>query len=106
MLGDVMDRKIELSNIPEVDSMNKQLLTEIAEKQYDKFEKIFGENTSLKINFKESSKTGNKSRYDVNAMLIVNNKTIVSKATEWDVIEALQKALSKLNSEAVRALKK
>lgn len=101
-----MDRKIELSNIPELDSMTKQLLTEIVEKQYDKFEKILGESTSLKINFKESSKTGNKSRYDVNAMLIINNKTLVSKATEWDIIEALQKALSKLNSEAVKAMKK
>ena len=106
MLGDVMDRKIELSNMPEVDSMNKQLLTEIAERQYDKFEKIFGESTALKITFKESSKTGNKSRYDVNAMLIVNNKTLSSKATEWDVITALQKALSKLNSEAAKAMKK
>lgn len=101
-----MDRKIELSNMPEVDSMTKQLLTDIAEKQYDKFEKILGGNTALKINFKESSKTGNKSRYDINAMLIVNNKTLVSKAIEWDVIEALQKAMSKLNSEAVKAMKK
>ena len=101
-----MNRKIEFSNIPELDSMNKQLLIETAERQYDKFEKILGENTSLKINFKESSKTGNKSRYDVHAMLVVNNKTIVSKSSEWDAIDALHKALSKLNSEAVKAMKK
>ena len=101
-----MDRKIELSNIPELDTMSRQLLVETAERQYDKFEKILGENTSLKINFKESSKSGNKSRYDVNAMLVVNNKTLVSKTSEWDATEALQKALSKLNSEAVKALKK
>ncbi|MFH1240661.1 MAG: hypothetical protein V1672_05625 [Candidatus Diapherotrites archaeon] len=100
-----MDRKIELSNMPELDSMTKQLLIETAERQYDKFEKFFGESTSLKINFKESSKTGNKSRYDVNAMLITNNKTLASKATEWDVVSALQKALSKLNNEAVKAMK-
>ena len=101
-----MNRKIELSNMPKLDNMNKQLLTEIVERQYDKFEKILGENTYLKINFKESSKAGNKSRYDVNAMLIVNNKTLVSKASEWDATEALQKVLSKLNSEAVKAMKK
>ena len=42
-----MDRRIELSNMPELDGMNKQLLTEIAERQYDKFEKIRSNSTLL-----------------------------------------------------------
>lgn len=101
-----MAAEVQFSNMPEADSIKIQRVKDIATKHHEKFRKLFGEEASLKINFKESRTTKSGSLHSVSAMLALGSKKIFSTDLDWDLIEAVNKALSKLQKEAMKTLKK
>ena len=100
-----MERKIQTSNLPDVDEIDRAKIDSTLETTYDKIAKIVGNNFILKANFKDIEKGGARKQHEVHLHISGPGFEVMAKETEWNLITALQKATSVLERETIKKVK-
>jgi ribosome-associated translation inhibitor RaiA len=96
----VFDR-VEVSNFPEIDEIDKEL---IQKKFYSFLDKVsyVSVNPILQINAKEYDKGGLKRQHEIRAKLDVGGDLFVASHTDWQLISTIQTVLDKLEKEVLK----
>ena len=103
---DFEGRKIEASDLPELDSFEKSKVRSALILAFDKIQKKVNNEIFLHAHFKQHEEDGGRSKHTVNLKLTLPGRSFVASETEWVCVDALQKALKVLEREAVEGLKK
>ncbi len=103
---DFEGRKIEASNLPEVDSFDKSKIESALILSFDKLQKITNNEMLLHAHFKQHETDGAKTKHSVHLKLTIPGRTFVASETGWVLVSILQKALSVLERETVESVKR
>ena len=99
-------RKIEVSDLPEIDSFEEAKLKSALEKSFDKLKAIVHNEMSLHVHFKQHEVEGTKTKHSIHLKLSFPGKTIVASESGWLLPGVAQKALEALERETLKALRK
>jgi ribosome-associated translation inhibitor RaiA len=100
------ERKIEASNLPELDSFEKSKVESALIASFDKMQKIVNKEMLLNAHFKQHEAEGTRKKSSVHLKLNFPGKTIVSSDSGWDVLAVLQNALKMLERATLSSAKK
>ena len=100
-----MDRNIQLSNLPEVDEIDRAKVDSILAKCFDKLERVLNNEIHLKAHFKDFQKAGSRKNHSVQLHLSLPGIGLSASETDWNLLTALQNAVSKLEREALKKAK-
>ena len=103
---DFEGRKIEASNLPEIDSFDKSKIESALILSFDKLQKITTNEMILHAHFKQHETDGTKTKHTVHLKLSIPGNTFVASETGWILVSVLQKALSVLERETVESVKR
>ncbi len=103
---DFEGRKIEASNLPELDSFDKGRVESALILSFDKLQKIVNNEMILHAHFKQHETDGTKTKHTVHLKLSIPGNTFVASETGWIIVSVLQKALSVLEREAIESVKR
>ncbi len=103
---DFGDRKIDASNLPELDSFDKSKVESALILSFDKLQKITNNEMLLHAHFKQHESEGAKTKHSVHLKLSIPGMTFVASETGWTLVPVLQKALSVLERETVESVKR
>ncbi len=101
-----MERNIQVSNLPDVDEIDKAKIDLALSSSYDKLAKVVNNRVLLRAHFKAYKKQGSRKKHSVQLHLSVPGVELVASESDWNLITALQKALSNLEREAIEKVKK
>ena len=99
-------RKIEVSNLPEIDSFDKSKVESALIFSFDKLQKVINNEMLLHAHFKQHETDGTKTKHTVHLKLSIPGNTFVASETGWILVSVLQKALSVLERETVESVKR
>ena len=99
-------RKIEASNLPELDSFDKSKIESALILSFDKLQKITNNELLLHAHFKQHETDGAKTKHSVHLKLTIPGRTFVASETGWVLVSVLQKALNVLERETVESVKR
>ncbi len=99
-------RKIEASDLPDLDSFEEQKLRAALEKSFDRLKAVVHNEMALHVHFKQHEVEGQKTKHSIHLKLSFPGKTIVSSESGWILPGVAQKALEALERETLKALKK
>ena len=100
------ERNIQYVGMPDLDAIDKSRVLAALESSYDKILKIINNELLMKVHFKEQRSSGKTSKHTVNINLSFSGLNIVSKESDWRLINAVQKATFWLGREAIKAVKR
>ncbi|MFA4856155.1 MAG: hypothetical protein WC634_06270 [archaeon] len=100
------ERKIEASNLPELDSFEKSKIESALIASFDKIYKIVNKEMLLNAHFKQHEAEGTRKKSSVHLKLSFSGKTIVASDFGWDVLSVLQNALKTLERETLSSVKR
>ena len=103
---DFGDRKIEASNLPELDGFNKSKAESALILSFDKLQKLVNNQVLLHVHFKRHETGGKRAKHSVHVKLGLPGKTLVASESGWNVVNVLQKALKALEREAIESVKR
>ena len=103
---DFEGRKIEASNLPELDSFDKSKAESALILSFDKLQKIANNQILLHAHFKQHETGGTKTKHSVHLKLSIPGRTFVASETGWILVTVLQKALRALEREAIESVKR
>lgn len=99
-----MDRKIQMSKLPDVDGIDRAKIENSLTKSYDKLQRLLNNDIFLKAHFKDFQKAGSRKNHSVQLHLSLPGIELSSSATDWNLITALQEALENLEREAEKKI--
>lgn len=99
-------RAIQIINLPAIDSIDREKINSTILTSYDKLQKIINVLPLLVVHFKQHEREGARKKHSIHLRLNFAGATIISNETGWDLVSTLQKALSYLERETIKALKK
>lgn len=100
-----MDRKIQVSNLPDVDEIDKAKIDSTLATSYDKIARIVDNDFILKVNFKSHEKGGARKQHEVHLHLSGPGFEVIAKETGWNLIAAFHNAISTLERETIKKVK-
>lgn len=84
---------IQIIGIKDLDDMEIDAVSRLANRYYPKIQREFKDETSLVIHVKSYEKEGRQRKYSVHVKVIAPTRKIVStKAFDWDINKAFHKA--------------
>ena len=101
-----MDRKINISHLPEGQGIDRSILTNIIEKFYDKLSKRLPGEMLLDVHFKEFRKHGSKELVETKVKVNVEGINLYATGEEWNAEMSLKEALAATEKEAGRLIDK
>ena len=99
-------RNIQLSKLPDVDEIDRAKIDSILEACYDKIQIRVNNVVLLRAHFKEYEQSGLRKKHEVQMHLSFPGLELASHATNWNLITALQQAVSKLVREESKKIEK
>ena len=103
---DFGERKIEASNLPELDSFEKSKVESALIVSFDKMQRIVNKEMFLNAHFKQHEAEGTRKKSSVHLKLSFPGKTIVASDSGWTALGVLQSALKKLERETFASVKR
>ena len=100
------ERKIEASNLPELDSFDKSKVESALILSFDKLQKITNNEMLLHAHFKQHESEGTKTKHSVHLKLSIPGRVFVASETGWALVQVLQKALEVLERETIESVKR
>ncbi len=101
-----LERKIEVSNLPELDSFQKSAMQNSICVSFDKIRKIVDNEILLKAHFKQCMSSGKRTKHSVHLNLSFPGRPVVASESGWEPVSVLQKALKVLEREVVKDVKR
>tara|TARA_Y100000310_G_scaffold313654_1_gene362253 strand:+ start:11968 stop:12273 length:306 start_codon:yes stop_codon:yes gene_type:complete len=101
-----MERNIEVSKLPEVDEIDRAKIDASLAACFDKITRLSNNVVLLKAHFKDFGKEGLKKQHLVHLHLSVAGFELAAEATDWNLITALQEAISNIERETIKKMKK
>ncbi|MEK6958971.1 MAG: hypothetical protein AABW59_02910 [archaeon] len=89
---------VEFSKFPEIDEVDSALLYKTLEHFFKKVSIEEGD-TKLHLTVKEYKKGGLRAQHEVHANLFLGGKQYFSQVTGWQLLEAVQESLKKVEKE-------
>jgi len=99
-------RRIEASNLPDLDSFEKSKVESALILSFDKLQRIANNELLLRAHFKQHETEGKRIKHSVHLKLAIPGKTLVSSESGWNHVNVLQKALKALEREATKSVKR
>ncbi len=103
---DFEGRKIEASNLPELDSFDKSKVESALILSFDKLQKVTNNEMLLHAHFKQHESEGSKTKHSVHLKLSIPGVTSVASGSGWILVPVLQKALNVLERKTVESVKR
>jgi CBS domain-containing protein len=101
------DRKnIQFVNLPELDEIDSQFLSNAIVECYDKIKKVLGEISYLVVHFKFLEGEGLRKQTTVHLRLSAPGKLFVASSTGWVLLDTVHEAIKKLEREVFESAKK
>jgi len=100
------NRRIEASNLPELDSFALGKIELALNLSFDKLQRIVNNEMLFHAHFKKHEREGKRAKHSVHLKLSIPGKTLVSSETGWNPVNVLQKALGNLERETIRLVKR
>jgi len=100
-----MQRKIQVSHLPNLEEFDKQKINNLLETHYDKLSRILAKEVSLEVHFKERHKEGKRKLYEIKSKAVSGSIVLNSGASDWDIEKTLITTLSALEKEASKTKK-
>lgn len=101
-----MERKLNISNIPEGQSIDKATILNLIERSYDKLSSRLHGELLMDVHFKAYHKTGGKEEVEAKVKAVVAGFSFHANAKEWSTEKSVKKALEDIEREAGRAIDK
>jgi len=99
-------RKIEASDIPDLDEFDKSIIQTSLCNAFDKMQPRQGGEILLHAHFKKHESEGKRAKYTVHLKLATPGKTFVASEFGWKPIDVLQKTIKALEREATESRQK
>ena len=100
-----MERNIQISHLPEIDEIDRSKIDATVLACYDKLAVILHNEVLLRIHFKAHERGGTRKQHSVKMHLSIPGIDFVSNATDWNLITALQEAVTILERKVVKKVK-
>ena len=97
-----MENKIQISHIPKVQPVSKELLFGMANKTYERLNERFPGELIMDIHFRETKKTGNREQIEAKVKTVVGGIVLNATFKEWSADKALKLCLAAISKEAQR----
>lgn len=94
-----MDRKIQLSNFPDVDGFKKDKINHLIESTYDKLAMRLHGEMFMEAHYKVASKGGTRKLVEFHAKIVVNGKKFAASHSDWDAEAATHHVMQSLMKE-------
>jgi ribosome-associated translation inhibitor RaiA len=101
-----MGRKIQTSGLHAVGEIDRAKIMSVLSAFYDKIERIVNNELLLRAHFKAHEKEGARRKHSAHLRLSVPGFEIAATAVGWNILTALQEAVSKLEREALKRVKR
>ena len=102
-MGVLLERKIQISNLPEGHSIDGFAVKQVIESHYDKIASHFLGDLFLDVHFKELKKAGKKEELDIRVNAKVNGKKFHASSMGWHAEKVLREALMAVEKEIAKA---
>ncbi len=102
----MVDRKINISNLPEGHGIDKAILISLIEKAYDKMSQRMPGELLMEAHFKESHKQSKTGQVEVKLKAVVAGITLNTDSIEWGAEKALKGAIQAIEKEAEKAVQR
>jgi ribosome-associated translation inhibitor RaiA len=99
-------RKIEVSDLPELDSFQKSAVENSICASFDKLKRIVDNEILLNVHFKRHQVEGKRAKHSVHLKLSLPGRPVVASESGWNPVSVLQKALKVLEREVVKGVKR
>ncbi len=101
-----MERKIQVSGMPEGHGIDRAKVQGTIEKFYDKLGARLGDPMIMEVHFKEARTGGKREQIEAHVKVVVagGKAVLVSKQIEWDVEKAVHAALSAVLKESEKII--
>lgn len=96
-------RKIEATDIPDLDVFEKSKIQASLIGAFDKMQARAGKEILLHAHFKEHEGEGKRAKCTVHLKLVAPGKTFVASEFGWKPVDVLQKAIKALEREAAES---
>ena len=100
------NRKIEVSNFPELDSFEKSKAETSLKAAFDKIEEIVHNEILLHVHFKRHETEGKRTKHSVHLKLSLPGRPVIATESGWNPVTVLQKALKTLEREIIKYVKR
>ncbi|HIH09762.1 MAG TPA: hypothetical protein HA254_03765 [Candidatus Diapherotrites archaeon] len=102
--GICIERKINISGMPQGHGIDISQLTSQIEKFYDKLTSRLGGGISLGVHFREFHKQGKREQVETKTSLNTAGIALHASAKEWEAENSLKSALNALEKEAEKVI--
>ena len=105
----MVERKIQISNMPKAHGIDSAKVQTVIEKYYDKLSTRLPGEMFMEVHFKESHSTGKSSKreqVEAHVKVVIGGILLHSKHIEWDAEKAVIVALKAVEKEADKAIHK
>ena len=99
-----MERKLNISNFPEGQGIDKATIQNLIERHYDKLSSRLHGELLMDVHFKAYHKTGGREEIETKVKVVVAGFSFHADAREWSAEKSVKKALEDIEKEAERAL--
>ncbi|HLC93209.1 MAG TPA: hypothetical protein VJH23_05895 [archaeon] len=101
-----MERKLNISNMPQGHGIDEATIRNLLERAYDKLnDRMHGE-LLMDVHFKEFHKTGAKEEVETKVKAVVAGFQFHADARDWSAEKSVKTALAAIEKEAQRAIAK
>jgi len=101
-----MERKLNISKMPQGHGIDKAIVTNLIERSYDKLNQRMQGELLMEVHFKEFHKSGTKEEVEVKVRAVIAGFSFHADARDWSAEKAAKTALVAIEKEAQRAIEK
>lgn len=101
-----MERKLNISNMPDSHGIDKATITSLIERYYDKLGARMPGELLMDVHFKEFHKTGQKEEVETKVKAVVAGFQFHAEGRGWSAEKSVKMALNTIEKEAERAIQK
>ncbi len=83
--------EIEFVGVSKLDEGEKQTVNKLSTFYYDKYLRVLGKQTAIKVDVKTYDKEGNRKKFAVHLRTMTAKKTFECDAADWDLARTLHK---------------
>lgn len=98
--------EIEIIGSEILSEEEKSITNKIINEYIPRFEREIKNPIKLKLDIKEYDKDGKKKKYSINSQIIFSGKVFVSDSWDWNLAKAINKAMTKIETELEHWIKK
>ncbi len=101
-----MERKLNISNLPDGHGIDKAAVMGLIERAYDKLNDRMHKELLMEVHFKEFHKSGNREEVETKVKAVVAGFQFNADARDWSAEKSVKSALEAIEKEAERAISK